>query len=222
MGQRLVIDIKDFRGNCLANAYYHWSGYTDSALELTSVILNAHMDGDIKKKVEKERNQFDKVLYAVKLLEVTNAGLQAVKNGEDSKSELEVMQSRYPHIVFNKDKNRNDGLICVTEDEMDNSRNYEEAHVDIFIDSEVVDFYVFCDADDETISYNIWDDPDEIDEDVYNKKIQEYKDGLDDIGKTIGINPEEIPFDKFDEFSNAISNANHSFKINGDIYEKIE
>ena len=40
MGQRLNIEIIE-NGKVLANAYYHWSGYTSSSLELTQEILEA-------------------------------------------------------------------------------------------------------------------------------------------------------------------------------------
>lgn len=40
MGQRLNIEIKE-NNKVLANSYYHWSGYTSSALLLTEKILDA-------------------------------------------------------------------------------------------------------------------------------------------------------------------------------------
>lgn len=40
MGQRLNIEIVN-GDTCLANAYYHWSGYTLSACDLTMKILDA-------------------------------------------------------------------------------------------------------------------------------------------------------------------------------------
>ena len=64
MGQRLNIEIRK-NDEVLANAYYHWSGYTSSSIELTSEILknidNVNFDNDVVK--------------AVKLLEITGAGL---------------------------------------------------------------------------------------------------------------------------------------------------
>ena len=38
MGQRLVVQIEDC-GKQLANAYYHWSAYTESALEITNDVI---------------------------------------------------------------------------------------------------------------------------------------------------------------------------------------
>ena len=64
MGQRLNIEIKE-NGTTLANAYYHWSAYTDSSLELTEHILK-NIDS-----VEHENS----TVKAIKLLETTGAGL---------------------------------------------------------------------------------------------------------------------------------------------------
>ena len=65
MGQRLNIQFEDNTG-VLANAYYHWSGYTSSAMLLTNQIISSDLidDTSISNKVK-----------AVKLLELTGAGL---------------------------------------------------------------------------------------------------------------------------------------------------
>jgi predicted nucleotidyltransferase len=64
MGQRLNIEIIE-DGKVLANAYYHWSGFTRASLELTYIILEA----------TKRINYNDRLVNAIKLLEVTKAGL---------------------------------------------------------------------------------------------------------------------------------------------------
>lgn len=39
MGQRLNIEIMEKEEILLANAYYHWSGYTSSSIYLTQYII---------------------------------------------------------------------------------------------------------------------------------------------------------------------------------------
>jgi len=41
MGQRLNIEIIS-NGKCLANAYYHWSAYSDSAIDLAIKIVRKY------------------------------------------------------------------------------------------------------------------------------------------------------------------------------------
>ena len=71
MGQRLNIQIEatDTDTNetkVLANCYYHWSGYTSSAMELVNEMVNSGIYNlDILDPVEK----------AIRLLEATGAGL---------------------------------------------------------------------------------------------------------------------------------------------------
>lgn len=43
MGQRLNIEIFN-NGQVVVNAYYHWSAYTRSALELTAKVISAYND----------------------------------------------------------------------------------------------------------------------------------------------------------------------------------
>ena len=66
MVQRLNIEIWNNTRN-LANAYYHWGAYTDSALEYTAEIIDAYhnLSGQIT----------DELQLAVKLLEATGSGI---------------------------------------------------------------------------------------------------------------------------------------------------
>ena len=48
MGQRLVIEIKE-GDTVLANAYYHWSGYTETSLNLLNEVMNKGIFNNDKK-----------------------------------------------------------------------------------------------------------------------------------------------------------------------------
>ena len=68
MGQRLAINIHS-NGELLANAYYHWAGYTGSALQHAKYIFESGLLTDDFIKAVSSPTQ-----YAIKLLESTGAG----------------------------------------------------------------------------------------------------------------------------------------------------
>lgn len=124
MGQRLNIEIV---AGCksLANCYYHWSAYTSSAKFLTRQILL----------YLKNSRTTDPLLKAIRCLEKTGAGLD--------KFELEDVKKLYPKRTFKKAKDRNDGLIAITQNGMNETRRWEEGRVTIDIISNTLYFDVF-------------------------------------------------------------------------------
>lgn len=135
MGQILNIEIKE-NGITLANAYYHWSGYTSDSLDLLKQIMeNVH---NIK--------QEDSVLYAIRLLEKTGALLKP--------EELESAQRKYKEESFRVASNRNDGFISITEKCMQETRTWDEERLEIFIDEEFINFSVFSSSDKESYLEN--------------------------------------------------------------------
>lgn len=123
MGQRLNIEIKD-EGKVLANAYYHWSGYTSSALELIQLILES------LEKVNFENN----VIKAIKLLEETGAGLV----NEELEYAKKIFKSK--NISFSECISRNEGLISITEEGIEKNRYWEESRVEIDLVNKTIKF----------------------------------------------------------------------------------
>ena len=76
MGQRLNIEILK-NGEVLANSYYHWSGVSNSAVNLTIQIIN-NFDYIKKYRVEEYIKNQD-LLFAIRLLEETEAGVNDIK-----------------------------------------------------------------------------------------------------------------------------------------------
>lgn len=105
MGQRLNIEITK-NGNVLANSYYHWSAYSDCALNITTKII---MEYDyIKRNLETSHNE--DLLFAIKLLEETGAGM--------NEEEMAIAKEKIGYdefIKFKECKNRNEGIIAITE-----------------------------------------------------------------------------------------------------------
>ena len=116
MGQRLNIQIEanDTDTNetkVLANCYYHWSGYTSSAMELVKEIVDSGIYNlDILDPIEK----------AIKLLEATGAGL-----AEDE------LTDTYNTPKYKIGTNRNDGLIAISEEGTNRVAEWEESRVTI-------------------------------------------------------------------------------------------
>lgn len=148
MGQRLNIQIEIDIPNSgdrqvLANAYYHWSGYTSTAYELVKLIVDSGIH---------ELDIPDPVEQAIRMLEATGAGL--------TEDEFTVT---YPESKYKLSINRNDGLIAISEAGILETQNWEEARVTINLSTGMVDmggvYYLY--------------EPDELDEDEDVEDIPE-------------------------------------------------
>lgn len=127
LGQRLNIEIVS-DGALLANCYYHWSAYTDSALALTELIIDKFYDSDTSPGIKN----------AVELLESTGAGVN-----ERERIEIKKFPNKFVGIDFKKATDRNCGIISVTENGMEETRYWEEARVTIDVLNQTVSFDVF-------------------------------------------------------------------------------
>lgn len=221
MGQRLVVEIKK-DDNPVANAYYHWSAYTDSSLEVLKQTLENY--NELKESCVNENGEIDAVLVAVKMLENTGAGL--------TQNEMEEMKKLYPNIDFKKAVDRNEGLISITEAEMEDSRGWSEGIIFIDLDSEMISFYVIselscCDEDTlYSLSELIDRDPDDIIEEASAEEIEDIIQNafekVPDISDNIKCSLEEIPFDMAAEVADIIMAIDsYVFKLHGTVYDKI-
>ena len=100
MGQRLNIQIEanDTDTNetkVLANCYYHWSGYTSSAMELVKEIVDSGIYN---------LDTLDPVEKAIRLLEETGAGLA-----------IDELTDTYNEPKYKVATSRNNGLIAISE-----------------------------------------------------------------------------------------------------------
>lgn len=167
MGQRLNIEIVE-NGKCLANAYYHWSAYTDSSYELAKAIIK-----DIPS--IKEENP---VLKAIKLLEVTGARLMDC--------ELEYADKIGLGKDFETALSRNDGLISISSENIDETRKWQEYALYIYLDENRMNFQVIN-------AERLW---------TWEKEQEEYYDNpkkREDL-EILDIDFNDIKFDKIDEF----------------------
>lgn len=171
MGQRLNVEIVS-NGKLLANAYYHWDAYTGISLQRTDDILNKF--NEIRESVKDDLN------LAIKLLESTGAGINDVeRNYILADPEL----SKY--LPINDCVDRNEGILAITKEGMQNTRYWEEGRVTIDIAKRTILFRIYWELTKE-----------EYLDDYYDMEHYEQLPTIDyDFEK-------EIPFDKFEELKN--------------------
>jgi hypothetical protein len=171
MGQRLNIQIEmdipeSSESKVLANAYYHWSGYTSSAYELVNTIVQSGVYSlDILDPVEK----------AIKLLETTGAGL--------TKDEF---TETYPESKYKLSENRSDGLIAISEEGMLETQNWEEARVTINLSTNMIDMgevYYLDEVDEEDEDEDVENIP-ELEYDLHTS-IYEFVDVYDEFQEKV-------------------------------------
>lgn len=133
MGQRLNIEIVK-NGRVLANSYYHWSGFSNSAINLVIQIIQNYEY--IKKyNVEKYIKNQD-LLLAIRLLEETGAGLN---NTDIARN---ILKDETMNLKLKECQGRNEGIIGITQEDIEKTRAWEEGRVSIDIENKKIDFDV--------------------------------------------------------------------------------
>lgn len=194
MGQRLNLEIWN-NGKVLANAYYHWSAYTDSAASVVNEALKYIKDNSFEEK--------DSLLYAIRALEATGAGL--TDREIDFAKKVDCLKG----VEFSECNGRNEGLIGISENEIQSTRTWQEFAAYIFIDEKRISFRVIEEK-------RKWEYEKEQEEEYGNVKAA---DGL----KCVNWNNDDIKFDNWDEFFEFLKNQDHEAWIsNIDPYNVIE
>lgn len=127
MGQRLNIEFY-VDGKCLVNCYYHWSAYTETALDMTKEILQLMNIKPFQKLNDIKLNK----MYFVNLLRFTGSCL-VIQNTDDMFTENHIDYGTY----------RDFGLIGVTEKDMQRTRAWQEGIVIFDMDNKTINFGVF-------------------------------------------------------------------------------
>ena len=131
MGQRLNIEVVS-NERTLANAYYHWSDYTGSAIELTKTAL-------LEYEYYKNDVAMDQVELAIRMLEATGAGVN-----DPERLRIKRTPALW-HYDIQPSVNRNEGLLCITEAGIKETELWEEGRVTINIDDKTIAFGVYFD-----------------------------------------------------------------------------
>lgn len=187
MGQRLVVTVQS-EGKDICKIYYHWSAYSLSSLLEVRDLIPALME------------EGDTVLNITRFLESRGGGID---NGTQG-SEYKAFKDRYPSEEFSNNVDRNEGLIAITEDGMEDLQRWSEGDIFINLDDEMI--------------YNevLWRcDPDYLDE--WEKDM-----GEEPPITELSQNPFEIPFKDIDVLIGKMSNATHFVSYGGEVYELTE
>lgn len=182
MGQRLNIEIVK-NGKVLANSYYHWSGFSNSAVNIVVQIIQKYEY--IKKyKVEKYIKNQD-LLLAIRLLEETGAGLN------DTDIARNILKDETMNLKLKKCQGRNEGVIGITQKDIEETRYWEEGRVSIDIENKKIDFGVINEYTEEEFK-------DDYDEEIKELNI-----------KKIDINFKDISFEDIFELKAFIDKATY-------------
>lgn len=181
MGQRLVIEIKD-GDTVLANAYYHWSGYTETSLNLLNEVMNKGIFNN-DKKLPIKFSKGDEQLYAIKLLETTGAKIL--------EEDLKIATLKFPMNEFETSNNKTDGLIAFSEKNINKNMDSAEAIISIDLKSRRIDLggiYNYEDLDELQEMAN--EDEEDlniaiIDFNITEISFEDFKNRFEDIKKLI-------------------------------------
>lgn len=190
MGQRLNLEIWK-NGEALANAYYHWSAYTDSALDIVGTALKYIKDYP----TEFEHND---ILRAIRILESTGAGL-TYREVEYAKSFVGLIDA-----TFAECKSRNHGLISISKGGIGETRYWSEGIACIYIDEERVSFDVF-------FKQQRWEWEKEQREDYGDEEAD-----AENLG-TVDMNLDDVKFYKWDNFKDFLHKREEPFICEIDI-----
>ena len=159
MGQRLVVTIKD-KGEDKMKIYYHWSGYTMSAFnelnELWKIIKPLKKAGKstdgillgiihgLEGNIDEEMKKWLQMTYPEQAKERPCHGGVGWFNKEDKlglddnrpNEELAYIQSLYPGETFSTKVDRNNGLVYMSKDGMEDAQSWSEGDAWIDLDTE--------------------------------------------------------------------------------------
>ena len=182
MGQRLVVTARSM-GKDLCKMYFHWSAYTIPALmEVRDMMAEFPMEA---------KSEDEIILYFIRYCEKNGGGIRDA----DSGTEWKYITEKYPNEKFKADNiSRNNGLIGISEEEMDSIQSWSEGDIIIDLDemtvhNEVFWFYDGIDAYNEEL-VDREDEPTTLDDIPEVGEIGDFD--LEDIDDVIA-NLEDIP-----------------------------
>lgn len=121
MGQRLVITVRKERED-IAKIYFHWSGYSVSALEETRALL--------KEIGTKEENIKKLQFNIIRACESMGGGI----DGGAGSEEFSYVCNMFPNVNFKGGPNRNFGLVALSERGMSEMQRWSEGNIVIDLD----------------------------------------------------------------------------------------
>lgn len=222
MGQRLVVNIKS-GDETIANAYYHWSGYTMCAMEIMLCMISKGI------KPLEDLSENKQKAEAIKML-VNTGGSLSVETRDIVEQNKELHDLIDDEETF-AEPDRNRGLIAI-EEQCENNLSYAEGIVDVYPDKGYFDmgdmvFGSSASEDSEEVKFAlesilIDEGIENIDDDEVPKFFEMFGDKI----KNANVDLYNIKFDDAKEVAEELNKCSgYYFFINGErdvIYSMIE
>jgi hypothetical protein len=177
MGQRLTIQIFENKNSeqSIATLYYHWSAYTESALEELKTFYNNYRHYFKIQQIEqkllqlhptpfeavKQYNELDNIVTSIYQAVIETGGGYA-SNADEAENAINLYSALKTHYNPNHSVNRNNGIVAFTEEQQNELYDWSEGNIRLYLDEEEFEFDVYT-------SYEVEDD-----REYYEHRIKEW------------------------------------------------
>ena len=175
MGQRLTIRIYQNKEQekSIATLYYHWSAYTESALEELKTFYNNYRHYFKIQQIEQKLLQlhptpFEAVKQYDELDNIVTSIYQAVIEtggglaSDESENAIKLHPTLGEHYNPNHSVHRNNGIVAFTEEQQNELYDWSEGDIKLYLDEQEFEFDVYT-------SYEVEDD-----REYYEHRIKEW------------------------------------------------
>lgn len=194
MGQRLVVDVKKGEST-FAKVYFHWSAYSVSAMyELQKLVKILEGMRIVDEVFAFDRDENNKPVVSFRAITVETRRVEdprlrliyglAEYGGGLEPDDLEYAKKLWPHLDLPIAKSRNEGMVAISEEQMQQFSTYAEGDASVDLESRTAGNWCF------------WHE-----EEVDDK--QTVVDSPYDFG--------DIPFDKLEEATKWLENCRESY-----------
>ena len=192
MGQRLTIRIYQNKEQekSIATLYYHWSAYTESALEELKTFYNNYRHYFKIQQIEqkllqlhptpfeavKQYNELDNIVTSIYQAVIETGGGYASDEAENA---VNLYSALKIHYNPNHSVHRNNGIVAFTEEQQNELYDWSEGDIKLYLDEQEFQFNVYCsyiindDRDDYEHLIEKWFTTEDID-DITNEQIINY------------------------------------------------
>lgn len=194
MGQRLTIQIFENKNSeqSIATLYYHWSAYTESALDELKTFYNNYRHYFKIQQIDqkllqlhptpfeavKQYNELDNIVTSIYQAVIETGGGYA-SDADEAENAINLYSALKTHYNPNHSVNRNNGIVAFTEEQQNELYNLSEEDIKLYLDEQEFQFNVYCsyiindDRDDYEHLIEKWFNTEDID-DITNEQIINY------------------------------------------------
>lgn len=158
MGQRLTIRIYQNKEQekSIATLYYHWSAYTESALEELKTFYNNYRHYFKIQRIEqkllqlhptpfeavKQYNELDNIVTSIYQAVIETGGGYA-SDADEAENAINLYSALKTHYKPNHSVNRNNGIVAFTEEQQNELYDWSEGDIKLYLDEQEFQFNVY-------------------------------------------------------------------------------